>query len=334
MRAFICGLQGLVLLQEEREFLIETSPWGVILFRRNIDDRDQLKRLIADVRTTLGRHAPILVDQEGGRVQRLNLPNWRAYPSAATFLQLAPDPDAAARLAFIGARLIAHDLKEVGIDVDCLPVLDTPTSDAHAIISDRAYSHDPKVIAQLGRAAANGLMSGGVAPVMKHIPGHGRARADSHLELPIVSSSLDTLKEIDFQPFQNNADLPMAMTAHVVYDAIDPSAPGTLSRTIVQDIIRGVIGFEGLLMTDDLSMKALSGDFRDRAEKAIHAGCDMVLHCNGDLLESRRVAEGSPILAGESAQRALQALTCVTTASQNDIAELEAEFNQFFDPRA
>lgn len=326
MRAFICGLKGLSLDAEERAFLREASPWGVILFRRNVESREQVARLTAELRDALGRHAPVLVDQEGGRVQRLNTPNWRAYPSAARFEQAGGDAAKAERLAWLGARLMAHDLREVGIDVDCLPVLDVPAESSHAIISDRAYSRDPARAASLGRAAAEGLMAGGVAPVMKHIPGHGRAKADSHLELPMVEASRAELEAVDFEPFKANADLPMAMSAHVVYTAIDPSAPGTQSKIVVSDIIRGVIGFDGLLMTDDLSMKALTGNFRERAERAIAAGCDMVLHCNGDLAEALPVAEGAPALAGKALERAEKALACVRKVETFDVAAGVAAF--------
>lgn len=329
MRAFICGLKGLNLDADERAFLRDASPWGVILFRRNVESREQVARLTADLRDALGRHAPVLVDQEGGRVQRLNTPNWRAYPSAARFECCAPDDvEAAARLAWLGARLMAHDLREVGIDVDCLPVLDVPAEGSHAIISDRAYSRDPARAARLGRAAAEGLMAGGVAPVMKHIPGHGRARADSHLELPVVDASRAELEAVDFPPFVANADLPMAMSAHVVYTAIDPSGPGTQSKIVVNDIIRGLIGFDGLLMTDDLSMKALTGNFRERAERAIGAGCDMVLHCNGDLAEAVPVAEGAPMLSGKALERAEKALDCVRTVEPFDVAASVAAFEK------
>jgi beta-N-acetylhexosaminidase len=326
MRAFICGLKGLILDADERAFLRDADPWGVILFRRNVESREQVSRLTADLRDALGRHAPVLVDQEGGRVQRLHTPNWRAYPSAARFEAVVDDVEAAARLAWLGARLMAHDLREVGVDVDCLPVLDVPAEGSHAIISDRAYSRDPARAARLGRAAAEGLMAGGVAPVMKHIPGHGRARADSHLELPVVEASRADLESVDFPPFIANADLPMAMSAHVVYTAIDPSAPGTQSRIVVEEIIRGLIGFDGLLMTDDLSMKALTGSFRERAERAIAAGCDMVLHCNGDLAEAVPVAEGAPPLAGKALERAGQALACVREVEAFDVAAGVAAF--------
>lgn len=330
MRAFICGLKGLTLDPDERAFLRDAAPWGVILFQRNVESREQVARLTAELRAVLGRRAPVLVDQEGGRVQRLNTPHWRAYPSAARFEAVGADAAQAERLAWLGARLIAHDLREVGIDVDCLPVLDAPAEGSHAIISDRAYSRDPARAARLGRAAAEGLMAGGVAPVMKHIPGHGRARADSHLELPVVDASRAELEAVDFPPFTANADLPMAMSAHVVYTAIDPSAPGTQSKTIVSEIIRGLIGFDGLLMTDDLSMKALTGNFRERAERAIAAGCDMVLHCNGDLAEAAPVAEGAPVLAGKALERAEKALACVRDVAPFDVAAGVAELEKAF----
>ena len=328
MRAFICGLKGFTLEAEERAFLRDAAPWGVILFRRNVDAPEQITRLTADIRDALGRHAPVLVDQEGGRVQRLGPPHWRAYPAAARFELAAANAGQAERLAWLGARLIAHDLRSVGVDVDCLPVLDAPAEDSHSIIGDRAYSRDPARVAAIGRAAAEGLMAGGVAPVMKHIPGHGRARADSHLELPVVKASREDLELMDFAPFKANADLPMAMSAHVVYTAIDPATPGTLSKAVIGDIVRGHIGFDGLLMTDDLSMKALSGSFRQRAENAIGAGCDIMLHCNGDLSEARPVAEGAPPLEGASLARAEKALECVRRPVEPfDVAEATREFD-------
>jgi beta-N-acetylhexosaminidase len=330
MRAFICGVKGLSLDTEERAFLRESAPWGAILFRRNVESPDQVARLTNEIRDALGRNAPILVDQEGGRVQRLTTPHWPAYPCAARFETTAGSLDAASRLAWLGARLMAHDLRAVGIDVDCLPVLDTPAPGSHEIISDRAYSRNPADVARLGRAAAEGLMAGGVAPVMKHIPGHGRARADSHLELPVVDAPRAELSRIDFPPFRDNADLPMAMSAHVVYTAIDPDAPGTWSKTVVEEIIRGEIGFDGLLMTDDLSMKALTGDFRTRAERAIAAGCDMVLHCNGDLVEARPVAEGAPQLSGKALTRADRALDCIRICAPLDEIAARAEFAAAF----
>jgi beta-N-acetylhexosaminidase len=327
MRAFICGLIGGALKAEERAFLREAAPWGAILFRRNILAPEQVSRLTADIRDALGRHAPIFVDQEGGRVQRLGPPHWRAYPAAARFELAGADAAQAERLAWLGARLIAHDLRQVGVDADCLPVLDAPAEGSHNIIGDRAYSRAPARVAVLGRAAAEGLMAGGVAPVMKHIPGHGRARADSHLELPVVTASREELEAVDFAPFKANADLPMAMSAHVVYTHIDPTAPATLSKIVIDDIVRGHIGFDGLLMTDDLSMKALTGSFRARAERAIAAGCDMVLHCNGDLAEARPVAEGAPPLTGAALARAERALECIQQIQPFDVAEATREFD-------
>lgn len=325
-RAFVCGCAGLALNADERRFLRDARPWGAILFARNVGSREQLRALTSDIRACLGSEAaPILVDQEGGRVQRLGPPQWRAYPRAAAFGSLGAE--AGARLARLGARLIAYDLREVGVTVDCLPVLDTPTDGAHEIIGDRAYSRDPECVARLGKAAAEGLLAGGVLPVAKHVPGHGRARADSHLELPIVEAPLSELERVDFVPFAANADLPLAMTAHVVYSAIDADAPATCSKTVVREIIRGRIGFDGLLMSDDLSMKALRGGVRRRAEAAIAAGCDVVLHCNGDLAEARAIAEGAPELEGRSLARAEAALARIAAPDDFDPVDGAREFD-------
>jgi beta-N-acetylhexosaminidase len=327
-RAFVCGLRGASLLAEERSFLRDAAPWGVILFRRNVENPEQLRRLTSDIRDALGRDdAPVLVDQEGGRVQRLAPPHWRSYPAAARFEQLAADPAAQERLAWLGARLIAQDLRAVGITVDCMPVLDAPQPGAHDVIGDRAYSREPASVARLGRAAALGMLAGGVLPVVKHIPGHGRARADSHKELPVVDAPLEALRSVDFPPFRANADMPVGMTAHVTFTAIDPDAPGTLSKKIVSEIIRGEIGFDGLLLTDDLSMEALSGGFRSRAERAISAGCDIVLHCNGDLSEARGVAEGAPALAGRSLARASAAFARIYAVEPFDPVDGAREFD-------
>jgi beta-N-acetylhexosaminidase len=327
-RAFICGLAGPRLEPEEKDFLREARPWGVILFRRNVESRAQLRALTDVLREALGDdRLPVLVDQEGGRVQRLAPPQWRAYPSAASYERLGADTETAARLAFLGARLMAHDLREVGLTIDCLPVLDTPQPGAHQVIGDRGYSGDPASVARIGRAAAEGLLAGGVLPVMKHVPGHGRAAADSHFELPRVATPLQALREADFAPFAANADLPLAMTAHVVFEAIDPDRPASLSAEVIGRIVRGEIGFDGLLMTDDLSMKALSGDLRDLAERASSAGCDLVLHCNGDLTEARRVAEGAPLLAGASLERANRALRLLERVEAFNPVDGEREFD-------
>ena len=310
-RAFVCGCLGTVLDADERAFLRDADPLGVILFRRNIDTPAQVARLTAEIRATLGRDdAMILVDQEGGRVQRLTAPNWRRYPAAARFAAIE-DLDDRAALIRLSARLIAEDLRAVGIDVDCLPVLDVPVEGAHDIIGDRAYAKDPAIVAKLGRAAADGLLDGGVLPVMKHVPGHGRAAADSHLALPVVEASLDALAASDFEPFRRNADLPAAMTAHVVYTALDPARPATISPTVIQRIVRGAIGFDGLLFSDDLSMKALPGTFREKAEALFAAGVDIALHCNGERDEAEAVADASPVLSGNAASRVARALAAI-----------------------
>jgi beta-N-acetylhexosaminidase len=308
-RAFIAGCTGLRLTPDERAFYRDADPWGFILFKRNVADPGQVAALTAELRASVGRHAPILVDQEGGRVQRLGPPNWPPYPAARRFGAMAAnDPLVRRELVRLGARLMARDLLALGIDVDCLPVLDVPVAGAHDVIGDRAYGVDPDTIAVLGRAAAEGLLAGGVLPVMKHVPGHGRAMADSHKALPVVDASLDDLRRRDFVPFAVNADMPAAMSAHVVFTALDPGRPATTSRKVVRGVIRGEIGFDGLLMSDDLSMHALTGPFRARAEAVVAAGCDLVLHCNGVMEEMCAVAEGAPELRGRARRRAEAAL--------------------------
>ncbi len=309
-RAFIAGCSGLALNADERAFFREARPWGLILFRRNIDHPAQVRALTDSFREILGDGAAVLVDQEGGRVQRLTQPHWPVYPPAAAFGKI---PGVDERLASLSARLIANDLRELGIDVDCLPVLDVPTPIAHKIIGDRAYADNPADVARLGRAAALALLAGGVMPVMKHVPGHGRALSDSHLELPRVAASREDLRQ-DFAPFRANADLPAAMTAHVVYEAVDHLHPATHSRAVVEEIIRGEIGFDGLLMSDDLSMNALGGRFFERAARAFAAGVDMALHCNGDLSEAGAVAQAAPMLAGEPLARVVRARAQVARA--------------------
>jgi beta-N-acetylhexosaminidase len=247
----------------------------------------------------------VLIDQEGGRVQRLGPPHWPKYPPGRAYGQVgANDPLTRRELTRLGARLMAHDMRVLGINVDCVPVLDVPQPGAHAIVGDRAYGEDADAIALLGRAAAEGLIAGGVLPVIKHIPGHGRAKADSHEALPVVDASYDELSAVDFAPFRALSDMPMAMTAHVVYPAIDRKRPATTSRKVIREVIRREIGFDGLLMTDDLSMKALSGDFTERASAALKAGCDVVLHCNGDMAEMAAVTKGVGRLKGRSKRRA------------------------------
>lgn len=309
--AFISGCEGTSLTSAEVAFFQRTNPWGLILFKRNVESPEQLKALTSHFRQITGRsHAPVLIDQEGGRVQRMGPPLWRKYPAANKYSVLYDsDPMRALKMARLVTRLLAKDLFDVGINVDCLPVLDVPQPGSHEIIGDRAYGVTPERVSILARAAVTGLMEGGVLGIIKHIPGHGRAMSDSHLALPTVDATYDELAHTDFFPFAALADIPMAMTAHVVYSAIDPDQPATMSATVIGDVIRGRFGYTGLIMTDDLSMHALSGDFADRAAKAIAAGCDVALHCNGNLVEGEAVAEGAGKLSGASLERANSALS-------------------------
>src|SRR5829696_1009519 len=316
--AFIAGCSGLVLTPDERAFFRDAEPWGFILFKRNIETPGQVAALTADLRASVGRaDAPVLIDQEGGRVQRMRPPHWPAYPAGRAYGRLyARDPVAGRELTRLAARLIAHDLLAVGVTVDCLPVLDVPVRGAHDVIGDRAYGDDPATVAVLGRAAAEGLLAGGVLPVVKHLPGHGRAAADSHLELPTVTAPRADLEARDFAPFRSLADMPLAMTAHVVYADIDPGKPATTSHIVMTQIIRGSIGYDGLVMSDDLSMNALSGSLSERAMAAFAAGCDVALHCNGQLDEMKAVAAEAPVLADEAERRAEAALARIRHAPE------------------
>jgi len=294
VHAVIFGCHGPVLSDAEKRFFAKIDPLGFILFARNCETPDQVARLVADLRGAVGRHAPVLIDQEGGRVQRLKPPHWRQAPAGRVFGDLyGRDRDGARAAVTINSRLIARDLAALDIDVDCLPVLDIPVDNADAVIGDRAYGMEPGVVADLGRAAADGLMAEGVDPVIKHIPGHGRALVDSHHSLPVVDAPEDVLEATDFAPFRALNDLPWGMTAHVVYTQIDADLPATLSPRVVDRVIRGHIGFQGLLMTDDLSMKALAGTMTERTAAALAAGCDIALHCNGDMDEMVAVAAGA-----------------------------------------
>jgi beta-N-acetylhexosaminidase len=323
-KAFICGCAGVALSWEERAFLREIDPWGLIVFRRNVEDRDRLRYLIGSFRECVGRaDAPVLVDQEGGRVQRMAPPRWRAYPAAGV-IEAGLDPSEAETAARLVARLIAYDLSEVGITVDCAPVLDVAEPETHAVIGARAFSHRPDRVAAMGRAFAEGLLEGGVVPVVKHMPGHGRAQADSHHELPVVDATRKEL-ERDFLPLAKLRDLPMAMSAHVVFPALDPLRPATASRIVIQEIMRGAIGFDGLIMSDDVSMKALRGPFDERAQAIFDAGLDIVLHCNGELNEARAVASVAPELSGESLRRAKAAIAARVVAQPLDLEEADAK---------
>jgi len=302
--AAIYGLAGPELDANEKAFFRDAAPWGFILFARNVESPKQLARLCVALRDAVGRDAPVFIDQEGGRVQRLKPPTWRQAPPAGDFGALyARDREAGLKAVRLNHRLIADELRASGIDADCAPCLDLQIEGADAIIGDRSYGTDPDVIGALGRAAIEGLHAGGVASVIKHIPGHGRADADSHFALPRVDTPRETLESTDFSPFRALNDAPMAMTAHVVYADIDPDDPATLSSEMIASVIRGSIGYDGLVMTDDLSMKALSGTLASRAERALGAGCDMVLHCNGVRREMLELADIIPTLSGDTLRR-------------------------------
>jgi beta-N-acetylhexosaminidase len=309
-RAFITGVSGPELTAPERDFLRAERPWGFILFKRNVDSPAQVTRLVAELRETVGEpDAPVLIDQEGGRVQRLGPPHWPVYPPGAVFGSLYDvDPALGLKAAQLSNRLIAADLVELGITVDCLPLADMPVAGADAVIGNRAYGTEPAKVAAIARAVTDGLEQGGVLPVLKHIPGHGRATADSHFRLPTVDTPRSELERTDFAAFVPLADLPMAMTAHVVFCTLDPAQPATTSATIIQQVIRGGIGFQGLLMSDDVSMNALAGSIAERTRAIVGAGCDIVLHCNGKLDEMREVASQTPELSGKALERAVKAL--------------------------
>ena len=333
IHAAILGCQGLALTAEEVAFFRDVQPWGFILFRRNVESPDQVRALTSALRDVVGRpDAPILIDQEGGRVARLGPPHWRRYPPGRAYGDLpANDPLLRREITRLGGRLLAHDLCVLGINVDCVPVLDVPAPGSHDIIGDRAYATTTEGVAALGRAACEGLIAGGVLPVIKHIPGHGRAMSDSHLALPVVEAPYADLDARDFAPFRVLSDMPMAMSAHVIYTAIDPRRPGTTSRKVVRSVVREAIGFDGLLMTDDLSMKALSGDFAQRARDSLAAGCDVVLHCNGDMTEMQAVMAGTRALSGRSAQRARAALGRLASDLEPfDVEEGRARFDAAF----
>ena len=321
----IYGCAGTTLSADERAFFRDAQPWGFILFARNIHDRAQVRALVDYLRQTVGGSAPVLIDQEGGRVARLKPPAWKARPPAARFGQLyAAHQEPALEAVYLNARLIAHDLAEIGINVNCAPVLDLPVEGASDVIGDRAFAHDPAAIIDLGRMQIEGFLEGGVLPVMKHVPGHGRATADSHLALPRVSTEEEELSAFDFVTFRSLNTCPLAMTAHVVYEAIDPQRPATTSPKVIRDVIRGEIGFDGLLISDDLSMNALDGPLSSRTKAALFAGCDVVLHCNGKMDEMKAVASEMKPLEGPSLRRAEHALSLLAPDEDFDLAAAEA----------
>lgn len=323
-RAFICGLAGHALKSEERAFLSETRPAGVILFGRNVDSPDQVAALIAEAQEAAGGDGRmiVMVDQEGGRVQRLREPHWPKYPPARAFCAI-DDADKSVEAARLCAQAMAADLASLGFNTTAAPVLDVPVPGADNIIGDRAYGEDVETVIALGRAVADGLLAQGILPIVKHIPGHGRAMADSHLALPVVHTPLAELEAHDFAPFRALNDLPMAMTAHVVFTAVDPAAPVTVSEKAIREVIRGYIGFDGLLMSDDLTMKALKGTPGENARAALAAGCDLALHCTGDLDEMRAVAAESPALEGDARRRFEAALARLKAPLSYDLAAAE-----------
>jgi beta-N-acetylhexosaminidase len=323
--AVVFGCAGAQLSTTERDFFRRINPLGFILFQRNCETPDQVRALTRALREAVGRgDAPVLIDQEGGRVARLKPPHWPVYPGAAALAALGGER--AREAVRLGARLIADDLAALGITVDCLPVLDMPVAGADAVIGDRAYGDAPERVAALGRAACEGLLAGGVLPVLKHIPGHGRGLVDSHHALPRVEASRTELEASDFKPFRALADMPLAMTAHIVYTAFDAERPATLSRPVIDEAIRASIGFDGLLLTDDLSMRALGGSFAGRAAGALEAGCDVVLHCNGDMAEMTEVAGAVGPLSPAARARAERAAARRGGAEPIDRPALEARF--------
>ncbi|WP_412058460.1 beta-N-acetylhexosaminidase [Bartonella sp. DGB2] len=335
MKAMIVGLSGFTLTPQERAFILMHKPWGFILFARNIKNATQVKALTRDLAAISGRSiVPIFLDQEGGKVQHLRPPLAPDYPTAAHLgLIYGADHIKGQKAAWLMSRLHAFDLQRLGINANCLPLVDVPVAGADEIIGSRAYSDDPMVVTSMGRAAAEGLMAGGILPVMKHIPGHGRALCDTHFALARVEASLAELSKTDFVPFKALSHLPVAMTAHIVYEAIDKTWPATLSPKVVNDIIRGALGFDGLLICDDLSMKALSGALADLANGALDAGCDVVLHCNGCLDEMVQIAAVVPFLKGKALQRAYNAEGFIRTelGDQSDEAALRATFWQLME---
>ena len=332
-KAFITGVAGTNLSAEERNFIAAERPWGFILFKRNVADPAQVTALTDQLRAAVGEpNAPVLIDQEGGRVQRLSPPHWPLYPPGAAFGSLY-DIDAALglRAALLSARLIGDDLAELGVTVDCLPLADVPVAGADAVIGNRAYGTEPTKVSALARAVTVGLAQGGILPVLKHIPGHGRATADTHLRLPVVDTAQAELEKTDFAAFRPLVDLPMAMTAHVVFSAYDPAHPATTSATMIETVIRGLIGFQGLLMSDDVSMNALAGSIAERTRAIFAAGCDLVLHCNGKLDEMREVASETPELSGKALIRAEHALASRKPPVPFDRAAARAELDALID---
>ena len=324
--AAIFGCIGPRLLLEERAFFRDADPFGFIIFARNVDNPVQLYRLTSDLRAAVGRDAPVLVDQEGGRVQRLRSPHWRDWTPPMEAITAAPDLATACRIMALRASLIATELRAVGIDANCAPVADVATNATHPFLRNRCYGTDAAAVTAIARAVADAYLAGGVLPVVKHLPGHGRAAGDTHHDLPTVSTDAPTLHATDFAPFRALADLPMAMTAHIVFDAFDAENPATQSTRMIE-VIRNDIGFTGLLMTDDLNMQALSGGLADRTARSMQAGCDLALHCNGDLPEMRAVAAAAGPMRPDTQGRAATALAYRKAPALHDTNALLAELS-------
>lgn len=329
MKAMILGCSGLTLTDEEIALYKAERPWGFILFGRNIGDAQQITDLVASMRAAVGRaDAPVLIDQEGGRVQRIRPPLLQSYPNAQALGEIyRQDREKGLRAAWLMSRLHAFDLMKFGINVDCLPVLDVPVEGASNVIGNRAYGFDPATVAAMGQAAADGLKAGGMLPIMKHIPGHGRGLVDSHHELPVVDVSIEDLDAHDFVPFRAlNREL-MAMSAHLVFTAIDAERPATTSPKVINEIIRGRIGFDGLLISDDSSMNALKGTLGERAANIVAGGCDIVLHCNGVMSEMLEVVKEVPVLSGKALERVRAVEAGFPAADGSDEVALRDEFN-------
>ena len=320
--AFILGCEGPDLTPGEADFFRDCDPWGFILFARNVDTPERVRALTSALRDSVGRDAPILIDQEGGRVQRLGPPFWTRWPRPLTQMSRATDPE---RAMFLRATLIARELRDVGIDVNCTPTADIAGQHTHPFLLSRLYGDSVDTVAARARANADGCLNGGVLPVMKHIPGHGRGTVDSHLGLPHVDTSVDRLRETDFEVFRRLADLPLGMSAHVVYSCID-DVPGTISAKVIEEV-RGSIGFDGLLMTDDISMGALPGDLASRCRASIAAGCDVILHSNGERDDMLIVAECTPELSPAGQARAERALAMRAEPEPLDIEAARAELD-------
>lgn len=328
LSAAIFGIAGASLTLEEKKFFAKIKPFGFILFARNCESPEQIKFLIKQLKEISERdNLPILIDQEGGRVARLKQPHFPIFPPAGAFAELAQrDMEAAKKATYLNARLIAHELYNLGITVNCAPLADIPVEGAHDVIGDRAFGNTTQQVSELANSFAQGLADGGVVSVLKHIPGHGRACADSHHELPVVDTSLEILRKTDFVPFKTLFHLPMAMTAHVLYTAIDSEKMATVSSHVIT-LIRDELAFDGLLMSDDLSMKAMQGDFTKRTQDVLAAGCDVILHCNGDMTEMQAIAQGLITLSGKSLERAEKAMLGAGKTKEFDVAEARISVN-------